>query len=178
MNMPRVFVLVSLVLSLAGCPTPPPAGDGAPVGPPPTPGTTPEGSQDGVAPPPPAGDVAPQPTDLAAGPSTFSQVITEGTPTVTLHVVVQGIERGQIDFSIVEGDGKDGQARAIHVQQFEKSTFDIVAPANFEGKLIASAVAVGEDGLPADKGAVAVVKEPLVIGGQDQTVTLTKPVLP
>jgi hypothetical protein len=116
---------------------------------------------------------------LGAGPdvSTFGRLVSDGTPTVTLHVVVEGIQRGEINFSVVQAEGKGKQAEAIHVQRFDTSTFDIVAPANFERKLVVSAHAIGGDGTPDEKGKVTVAKAPISIGSEDQTITLSAPVL-
>lgn len=167
--------LALLALSLTGCPPAPPAGEGAQGGSPPG-AEAPHATAGDAAPPPPAGGGLPLPPGAPPG-ATFEQVLATGAPSVTLHIVVEGLSRGQIDFSTFEGDGKNGRARSVHVQRFETSTFDVVAPANFERKLVVSAVPVGEGGLLGDDGAAAVANGEVVIGAEDQTITLAKPVL-
>jgi hypothetical protein len=106
---------------------------------------------------------------------TFDRYLSPGAPTVVLHVVVQGIDRGQIDFTSFEsGQPGKGPAEIVHCQRFETSTFDIVVPAGFERELFVSASTIGEDGAPSDKGEVVSTEKPVVSGSEDLTITLIK----
>ncbi|MFH1464023.1 MAG: hypothetical protein ABIO70_06540 [Pseudomonadota bacterium] len=103
----------------------------------------------------------------------FARYLDPGAPTVTIHVAINGVEAGQIDFTAFEGDALgEGRAEAIHIQHFATSTFDVTAPADFGRKLFVSACTLDEEGRPNPDGAKASAKAPLVLGSEDVSITL------
>ncbi|MFH1466523.1 MAG: hypothetical protein ABIO70_19215 [Pseudomonadota bacterium] len=169
----RIQFLLLLAIALAGCPSTPPV-DGEQAGPPPDPAAAAVSVLGDAAapPPPPTEGGAGNPPDL--GSVAFGRFLTPGAPSVTIHVVAEGIETGQIDFTAFEGDQPGaGQAEVVHAQRFEGGSLDVTAPADFPRKLFVTATSVDQDGRPVTPGVTASLRETLVIGSEDQSITLT-----
>jgi hypothetical protein len=165
-------------MTLSGCPTAPPSGDEAQAGAQPGADMSPDAflaeAAAGTEPTPPAG--ASEGALQEPGKATFDRFITPGADVVTIHVVVTGIEVGQIDFTAFEGDTPTGSAEVVHAQSFKGGKVDVTAPAGYPRKLIVSATSFDSEGRLSPDGATAALRDmkALVIGTEDQTITLVK----
>lgn len=162
METSRTLPLSCLLLFLAGCPSPPPTEEGAPMGPQDAPITVAAAAQPGQAPPLAVAATGPD------GKPTFETIIGDG-PTVTVRGTVEGASTGQVDFMRITADGPE----IVHVAPLVGGKFTVTAPATFAGEIWVNAIAFPEGGQPTPEAPNGGLEQPITLAGEDIELSIT-----
>jgi hypothetical protein len=176
--MSRVLA-IAMILGLSAC-APQPA-------PPPSIGTP--GDAGAHNPEQPAADAPAQPSDAAPPPGpdasdgqvgadgafpSLSDQIVGDTPSITISGSVAGIEKGQVDFLVpVEQPSGKPHGKLVHVAPIDNGSFSAQVPANYGGPIYLFAIGLGADGSPTADSPTGALAEPLQVGEEDITVSIT-----